>query len=64
MTAIESSPQLKADVLVEALPYIRRFAGKTVVVKYGGNALAGASEGGISATSSTIADQNSTFVYE
>ncbi len=34
----------KADVLVEALPYIRRFAGKTVVVKYGGNALAGASE--------------------
>ncbi|HEX9260671.1 MAG TPA: acetylglutamate kinase [Acidimicrobiales bacterium] len=34
----------KAAVLVEALPYIRRFAGKTVVVKYGGNALAGASE--------------------
>ncbi len=36
--------ELKADVLVEALPYIRRFAGKTVVVKYGGNALAGTSE--------------------
>ncbi len=34
----------KADMLVEALPYIRRFAGKVVVVKYGGNALAGASE--------------------
>jgi acetylglutamate kinase len=34
----------KADVLIEALPYIRRFAGKVVVVKYGGNALAGASE--------------------
>lgn len=34
----------KADVLVEALPYIRRFAGQVVVVKYGGNALAGASE--------------------
>lgn len=33
-----------ANVLVEALPYIRRFAGRTVVVKYGGNALAGASE--------------------
>ena len=30
----------KAAVLVEALPYIRRFAGATVVVKYGGNALA------------------------
>lgn len=34
----------KASVLVEALPYIRRFAGKIVVVKYGGNALAGASD--------------------
>ncbi len=34
----------KAAVLVEALPYIRRFAGKIVVVKYGGNALAGSSE--------------------
>lgn len=34
----------RADVLVEALPYIRRFAGKVVVVKYGGNALAGASD--------------------
>lgn len=33
-----------ADVLVSALPYIRRFSGRTVVVKYGGNALAGASE--------------------
>lgn len=36
--------QLRADVLVEALPYIRRFAGKTIVVKYGGNALAGTSD--------------------
>jgi acetylglutamate kinase len=34
----------KAAVLVEALPYIRRFAGKVVVVKYGGNALAGTSD--------------------
>mgnify|MGYP003946059919 FL=1 len=31
-------------MLVEALPYIRRFAGQVVVVKYGGNALAGATE--------------------
>ncbi|MHB8439331.1 MAG: acetylglutamate kinase [Acidimicrobiales bacterium] len=31
----------KAAVLTEALPYILRFWGKTVVVKYGGNALAG-----------------------
>lgn len=28
-----------ARVLTEALPYIRRFAGKTMVVKYGGNAM-------------------------
>ncbi|MDA8403631.1 MAG: acetylglutamate kinase [Desulfobacteraceae bacterium] len=28
-----------ADILIEALPYIRRFAGKTVVVKYGGHAM-------------------------
>lgn len=34
----------KAGVLVEALPYIRRFAGATVVIKYGGNALAGSTE--------------------
>jgi len=33
------SPSLKAAVLAEALPYIRRFHGKTVVVKYGGNAM-------------------------
>lgn len=32
----------KAKVLVEALPYIRRFVDSIVVVKYGGNALAGA----------------------
>jgi len=29
----------KADVLIEALPYIRRFRGKVVVIKYGGSAL-------------------------
>lgn len=31
--------QLKAEVLIEALPYIRRFAGKSVVIKYGGHAM-------------------------
>ena len=31
-----------ANLLIEALPYIQKFAGKTVVVKYGGNAIAGA----------------------
>jgi len=29
----------KAEVLLEALPYIRRFYGKTIVIKYGGHAM-------------------------
>jgi acetylglutamate kinase len=29
----------KAEVLIEALPYIRRFVDRTVVIKYGGNAM-------------------------
>lgn len=33
------TPEEKAVVLAEALPYIRRFWGKVVVVKYGGNAI-------------------------
>jgi acetylglutamate kinase len=37
------SPAVKAEILVEALPYIRRFWDKVVVVKYGGNALGGGS---------------------
>lgn len=37
---IESnSVQEKAHVLIEALPYIQRFQGKTVVIKYGGSAM-------------------------
>jgi len=34
-----SNEILKAEVLVEAIPYIRRFAGSVVVVKYGGSAM-------------------------
>src|SRR2546427_4963604 len=33
------SPRDKAEILAEALPYIRRFHGKTIVIKYGGNAM-------------------------
>lgn len=33
------TPALKAGILSEALPYIRRFAGCTLVIKYGGNAM-------------------------
>ena len=29
----------KANILVEALPYIQKFANKTFVIKYGGNAM-------------------------
>lgn len=29
----------KAEILIEALPYIQSLAGKTVVIKYGGNAM-------------------------
>lgn len=35
----ESTSQQTARVLTEALPYIQRFSGKTIVVKYGGNAM-------------------------
>ena len=34
-----SSHEQQAQTLVEALPYIQKFTGKTVVVKYGGNAM-------------------------
>src|SRR5215510_586621 len=37
MTTIE--PAVHANVLIEALPYLRQFYGKTIVVKYGGNAM-------------------------
>ena len=37
---VDKAPVDKAAVLVESLPYIRRFWGKVVVVKYGGNVLA------------------------
>lgn len=32
-------PTAKAEILAEALPYIQKFHGKTIVVKYGGNAM-------------------------
>ena len=36
---VEFSNNQRAQVLVQALPYIKKYAGKTVVVKYGGNAM-------------------------
>ncbi len=32
-------PEIQAQVLVEALPYIQKYRGKTIVIKYGGNAM-------------------------
>ncbi|MEQ1772770.1 MAG: acetylglutamate kinase [Burkholderiales bacterium] len=37
--ASANSAATKAQILAEALPYIQRFHGKTIVVKYGGNAM-------------------------
>ncbi|QDF98647.1 acetylglutamate kinase [Azoarcus sp. DD4] len=33
------TPARKAEILAEALPYIKRFFDKTIVIKYGGNAM-------------------------
>ena len=38
MENIQSSME-RADILLEALPYIRRFYNKTIVIKYGGHAM-------------------------
>jgi acetylglutamate kinase len=40
MTATPVTPaHAKAEILAQALPYIRKFHGKTMVIKYGGNAM-------------------------
>jgi len=43
MTTIDPTTQIaprdKAEILAQALPYIRKFHGKTMVIKYGGNAM-------------------------
>lgn len=44
MSEETSAAAVKAAVLIEALPYIKRFWQKVVVVKYGGNVLTGADE--------------------
>lgn len=38
-TAPQQSASQQASTLIDALPWLRRFSGKTVVVKYGGNAM-------------------------
>ncbi|HRQ48875.1 MAG TPA: acetylglutamate kinase, partial [Rhodocyclaceae bacterium] len=39
VTTKSLSPAIKAEILAEALPYIKRFFDKTIVIKYGGNAM-------------------------
>ena len=39
MEHLHISETQRAQVLVQALPYIQKYAGKTIVVKYGGNAM-------------------------
>jgi acetylglutamate kinase len=41
-----AGPALKAAVLAEALPYLRRYSGQTILVKYGGHAMGVAGGGG------------------
>ena len=33
------APHDQAQILAQAMPYIRKFHGKTLVIKYGGNAM-------------------------
>jgi acetylglutamate kinase len=39
MSDLDKKPAYIAEVLTEALPYIQKFRGKTIVIKYGGNAM-------------------------
>ena len=48
-----------AHVLTEGLPYIQRFHGKTIVIKYGGNAMVDEARGrAIAAVQRRLADQH------
>ena len=43
-----TDPAAKAATLAAALPYFRRYSGKTIVVKYGGHAMGDSAIGTIS----------------
>jgi acetylglutamate kinase len=44
VSVVTWTPAQIGSLLVESLPYIQRFAGQVIVIKYGGNAMAGSSE--------------------
>ena len=39
LTPAQAAAHAKSEILIEALPWMQRFRGKIVVVKYGGNAM-------------------------
>ena len=39
LTPAQADARAKSEILIEALPWMQRFRGKIVVVKYGGNAM-------------------------
>ncbi len=39
LTKMQKSTNLVSEILIEAMPYIQNFHGKTIVIKYGGNAM-------------------------
>ena len=43
--ASTAAPALKAAVLAQALPYLRQYAGQTILIKYGGHAMADGNAG-------------------
>ena len=53
-----------ASVLVEALPYIRRFWGKIVVVKYGGNALHASADDAADTNGAGVTDALASFAED
>ena len=38
-STVSIAPRDQANILAHAMPYIRAFHGKTIVIKYGGNAM-------------------------
>ncbi|MGI8752721.1 MAG: acetylglutamate kinase [Acidimicrobiales bacterium] len=54
MTALADAGA-KAEILIEALPYIRRLWGQVIVVKYGGNVMAPGSDGSLDSFAGDIA---------
>jgi acetylglutamate kinase len=62
--AQRAAAQNTASLLVEALPYIRRFRGKIVVVKYGGNALNGSAAAQAAGTDGGEGDALASFAQD